>query len=29
VCSGSLDVHEAQRAIADDWTEAYRRFVAP
>ena len=29
VCSGALDVREAQRAVADDWTEAYRRFVAP
>jgi hypothetical protein len=27
VCSGQLDVVEAQRAIADDWTEAFRRFV--
>jgi hypothetical protein len=26
-CSGQLDVVEAQRAIADDWTEAFRRFV--
>jgi hypothetical protein len=26
ICSGQLDVSEAQRAIADDWTEAYRRF---
>jgi hypothetical protein len=29
VCSGSLDAHEAQQAIADDWTTAYARFVAP
>ncbi len=27
VCSGALDVHEAQRAISEDWTEAYKRFV--
>jgi hypothetical protein len=27
VCSGQLDVREAQRAIADDWTEAYGRFI--
>jgi hypothetical protein len=27
VCSGELDVVEAQRAIAEDWTEAYRRYV--
>jgi hypothetical protein len=27
VCSGQLDVREAQRAISDDWTDAYRRFV--
>ena len=26
VCSGELDVSEAQRAIADDWTAAYERF---
>ena len=26
VCSGQLDVVEAQRAIADDWTTAYGRF---
>ena len=26
VCSGELDVREAQRAIADDWTAAYDRF---
>jgi hypothetical protein len=24
ICSGALDVREAQRMIADDWTEAYR-----
>jgi hypothetical protein len=29
VCSGELDVREAQSEIADDWTEAYaRRFHA-
>jgi hypothetical protein len=27
VCSGELDVHEAQSAIASDWTEAYRKFI--
>lgn len=27
VCNGELDVREAQREIAEDWTEAYRRFV--
>jgi hypothetical protein len=27
VCGGQLDVREAQRAISDDWTDAYRRFV--
>jgi hypothetical protein len=27
VCSGQLDVREAQRAIADDWVEAYGRFT--
>jgi len=27
VCSGQLDVREAQRSISEDWTEAYRRFV--
>lgn len=27
VCAGQLDVAEAQRAIADDWTAAYRRYV--
>jgi hypothetical protein len=26
VCSGQLDVREAQRAIADDWTAAYSRY---
>jgi hypothetical protein len=29
VCSGALDVATAQRAIAEDWTEAYGRFVSP
>jgi hypothetical protein len=28
VCNGALDVGEAQRAIADDWTEAWRRYVS-
>jgi len=27
VCSGALAVTEAQRAIAEDWTEAYRRWI--
>ena len=26
ICSGQLDVREAQRAVAEDWTEAYGRF---
>jgi hypothetical protein len=26
ICAGELDVAEAQRAIADDWTAAYARF---
>jgi hypothetical protein len=26
VCAGQLDVHEAQRTIADDWTEAWREY---
>jgi hypothetical protein len=25
VCSGELDVREAQKEIADDWIESYRR----
>jgi hypothetical protein len=29
VCSGQLDVHEAQRLMAEDWVEAYGRFVPP
>ena len=29
ICSGSLDAREAQKAITDDWTAAYNRFVAP
>ena len=28
-CSGQLDVREAQRAIAEDWTAAYGRFFRP
>jgi hypothetical protein len=28
VCSGAVDVVEAQRAIAEDWTEAYKRYIA-
>jgi hypothetical protein len=27
ICAGQLDVVEAQRAIAADWTEAYRKYV--
>ena len=27
ICAGELDVRGAQRAIADDWTAAYERFV--
>ncbi len=27
ICSGALDVREAQRAVAEDWTEAHGRFV--
>ena len=26
ICSGQLDVVEAQRAISEDWVEAYGRF---
>jgi hypothetical protein len=26
-CSGEIDVGEAQRAVADDWTEAHERLV--
>ena len=26
VCSGQLDVREAQREIVEDWTEAYQRY---
>jgi hypothetical protein len=26
VCAGKLDVREAQRLIAEDWTAAYGRF---
>lgn len=29
ICNGQLDVAEAQRAIADDWTAAYSRFFHP
>jgi hypothetical protein len=28
VCAGELDVSEAQKAIAEDWTDAYRRYVS-
>lgn len=27
VCSGQIEITDAQKAIADDWTEAWRRFV--
>jgi hypothetical protein len=27
VCSGQLGLAEAQKAIVDDWTEAYKRYV--
>ena len=27
ICIGQIDVGEAQKATADDWTEAYRRYV--
>jgi hypothetical protein len=27
VCDGSLDIETAQKAIADDWTEAWKRYV--
>ena len=27
VCSGRLSLSEAQRAIAENWIEAYRRFI--
>ncbi len=27
VYSGTLDVRKAQKAFADDWTEAYRHYV--
>jgi hypothetical protein len=27
VCSGTLDVREAQQTIADDWVTEYRRYV--
>ena len=26
ICSGQIDVHEAQRSIAEDWTETYRTY---
>ena len=29
VCSGALNVREAQRSISEDWTEAFARFVRP
>jgi hypothetical protein len=27
ICAGQLDVTAAQKAIAADWTDAFRRFV--
>lgn len=29
VCSGQLDLQTAQRAIASDWIEAYKKYVGP
>jgi hypothetical protein len=30
ICAGALDIREAQREIAEDWTESYRkRFRSP
>jgi hypothetical protein len=29
VCDGELDVREAQKAVAEDWTAAFERFVRP
>ena len=29
VCSGALDVREAQQMMAEDWTAAYGQFPAP
>jgi hypothetical protein len=29
VCTGQLEITVAQRAIADDWTEAWTRYVGP
>jgi hypothetical protein len=29
VCTGQLEITVAQRAIADDWTEAWARYVGP
>ncbi len=28
VCAGTLPLSQAQREIADDWTQAYARYVA-
>ena len=28
ICDGSLDVGEAQRAISEDWTAAWKRYAA-
>lgn len=28
ICSGELDVVEAQRTIKEDWPSAYQRYVA-
>jgi hypothetical protein len=27
VCGGDLDAREAQKAIAEDWTEAWKRYI--
>jgi hypothetical protein len=29
VCAGSLDLATAQKAIATDWIEAYKRYEGP
>ena len=28
VCNGDLDIEVAQKAIEDDWTEAWKRYVS-
>jgi hypothetical protein len=27
ICANAIDIREAQHSIAEDWTEAYRRYV--